>query len=194
MTTVFDVIKSRRSIGLMKPERPPREQIERILEAATFAPNHHEVEPWKFIVLAGNSRVQLGNLLAEILAEKLDETTGEKAQAVLAKERAKPLRAPLLIAAVSLEPNQPKVVDIENYAAVCAAVQNMLLVIEEEGLAAIWRTGAPIFEPRVKEFLGIQPHEHIVGFVYVGYPAVPKPERFPTPFQQKTEWRGWDDV
>ena len=38
--TVFDIIQQRRSIGKMTDERPTREQIERLLEAATHAPNH----------------------------------------------------------------------------------------------------------------------------------------------------------
>lgn len=177
----------------MTQERPAKEVIERILEAATYAPNHHEVEPWKFIVLAGEARVALGNLMAQILAGKMSETTSEKAQAALAKEQNKPLRAPVVIVAASLEPTQPKVVDIENVEAVAAAIQNMLLVIEEAGLAAIWRSGGPAYEPRIKEFLGIKPHEHIVGFVYLGYPAVRRTEAYRTPHQQKTEWRGWED-
>lgn len=191
--SVVNIIKNRRSVGLMTQERPPKEVIERILEAATYAPNHHEVEPWKFIVLAGAARVELGNLMAELMAEKMPETASEKAQAALAKEQNKPLRAPVIIVAASLEPNQPKVRDIENVEAVAAAVQNMLLVIEEEGLAAIWRSGGPAYEPRIKEFLGIKPQEHIVGFVYLGYPAVRRTEAHRTPYTQKTEWRGWND-
>ena len=189
--SVFEIIQSRRSVGLMKPEMPAREKIERLLEAATYAPNHHEVEPWRFVVLAGTAREQFGDLMAESLAEKMDETQSEKAQAVLAKERHKPLRAPVVIVVASLAPVQPKIRDIENVEAVSAAVQNMLLVAEEEGLAAIWRSGNPAYDPRIKAFFGLDEREHLVAFVYLGYPAVPKPERFPTPFQQKTEWRGW---
>lgn len=189
---VFETIQSRRSIGLMKPDMPPREKIERMLDAATRAPNHHEAEPWRFFVLAGRAREELGELMAQGLREKLSETESEKAQAALAKERAKPLRAPVIIVAGSVRPQQPKVVDIENVEAVAAAVQNMLLVAEEEGLAAIWRSGAPAYDPRIKALFGLEPEEHIVAFVYVGYPAVPRPERFPSPYQQKTEWRGWE--
>jgi nitroreductase len=191
--SVLELIKNRRSVGLMTQQRPSKEIIERILEAATYAPNHHEVEPWKFIVIAGEARVELGNLMATILAEKMPETTSEKAVAALTKEQNKPLRAPVIIVAASLEPSQPKVVDIENVEAVAAGVQNMLLVIEEEGLAAIWRSGGPAYEPRIKEFLGLKPHEHIVGFVYLGYPAVRRTEAHRTPHAQKTEWRGWND-
>ncbi len=190
--SVFDVIKARRSVGLMKPDLPPKATIERILEAATYAPNHHEVEPWRFIVLAGKAREDLGNLTAQLLREKLPETESEKSLAALAKERQKPLRAPVVIVAASLAPSDPKITDIENVEAVSAAVQNMLLVAEEEGLAAIWRTGGPVYEPRVKAFFGLQPHEHIVGLVYLGYAAVPKPERQRTHFAEKTEWRGWE--
>ena len=68
----------------------------------------------------------------------------------------------------------------------------MLLVAEEEGLAAIWRSGDASFDPQIKAFFGLQPQEHIVAFLYLGYPAVPKPHRVPTSFEEKTEWRGWE--
>ncbi len=190
--SVFDTIQARRSIGLMKADLPPKDLIERILQAATYAPNHHEVEPWRFVVLAGAARIELGNLMAESLAAKLTDLDDEKAQAILTKERNKPLRAPVVIMVASLEPKQPKVRDIENVEAVSAAVQNMLLVAEEEGLATIWRSGEPSFDPKIKSFFGLAPHEHIVAFVYLGYAAVPRTDRTPTPFDQKTEWRGWE--
>lgn len=191
--SVFEAIRRRRSIGKVKADLPPREKIEHMLEAATYAPNHHTVEPWRFIVLAGKAREPLGQLMEQSLRAKMLETGSEKAQAALAKERNKPLRAPVLIAVASLRPDNPKVVDIENVAAVAAAIQNMLLVAEEEGLAAMWRTGDPARDPQVKAFFGLAPEEHIVGFVYVGYPAIPRPERTPTPHHAKTEWRGWEE-
>ncbi|HWS84270.1 MAG TPA: nitroreductase family protein [Ktedonobacteraceae bacterium] len=58
--TVFEIIKRRRSIGKMTEQRPTREPIQQILEAATHAPNHHLVQPWKFFVLAGTARNELG--------------------------------------------------------------------------------------------------------------------------------------
>src|SRR5436853_4486164 len=99
--SVFETIKSRRSTGKMTDQRPTRKQIESILEAATHAPNHHKVEPWRFFVLAGKSRVELGTIMAESLSEKMSETSSDKAQAVLNKERNKPLRSPVLIIAAS---------------------------------------------------------------------------------------------
>ncbi len=191
--SVFETIKRRRSIGKMTRERPAREQIERMLEAATHAPNHHKVEPWKFIVLAGKAREELGKVMADSLATRLEETRSEKAQALLNKERGKLLRAPVVIAVAAEPAKQPKVMEIENIEAVAAAVQNMLLAAEEMGLACMWRTGDAAYDPRVKEWLGLSAEDHLVAFVYVGFPAILRQERHPTDFAEKTTWIGLDE-
>jgi len=64
----------------------------------------------------------------------------------------------------------------------------MLLAAEELGLACMWRTGSSAYDPRVKKWLGMTPDEHIVAFVYLGFPAISRLERIPTPFEQKTTW------
>ena len=191
--SVFEVIKRRRSIGKMTGERPSRGQIERLLEAATHAPNHHKVQPWKFIVLAGSAREELGALMAASLAGRLEETTREKAQAVLNKERNKLMRSPVVIVVAAEIPHQPNVLEIENIEATAAAVQNMLLAGEEMGLACMWRTGDAAYDARVKQWLGLAPEEHIVSLLYVGFPAIPHLERKPIPFKEKTTWRGWEE-
>ncbi len=191
--SVFEIIKRRRSIGKMTSERPTRKQIERLLESATHAPNHHKVQPWKFVVLAGKARAELGAIMAESLADRLEGTTNDKAQAILNKERNKLLRSPVVIVVAAERPNLPKVLEIENIEATAAAVQNMLLTAEEMGLACMWRTGNAAYDPRVKEWLGLVPDEHIVSFLYVGFPAIPRLERFPIPFETKTTWLGWEE-
>jgi nitroreductase len=191
--SVFETIKQRRSIGKMTGERPSRRQIERLLEAATHAPNHHKVQPWKFIVLAGSVREELGALMADSLASKLEETSSEKAQAILNKERNKLMRSPVVIVVVAEPPRLPKVLEIENIEATAAAVQNMLLAGEEMGLACMWRTGDAAYDPRIKRWLGLAPEEHIVSFLYVGFPAIPRFERKPVSFEEKTTWLGWEE-
>ena len=191
--SVFETIKSRRSTGKMTEQRPTRKQIEHILEAATHAPNHHKVEPWKFFVLAGRAREELGTVMAEALAERFDETGAANRQALLNKERNKLLRSPIVIVVAAEHPRQPKVLEIENIEATAAAVQNMLLTAEEMGLAAMWRTGDAAYDPRIKQWLGLAPEDHIVAFVYLGFPAIPKLERHPTHSAEKTTWLGWEE-
>ena len=190
---VFDLIKRRRSIGKMTNERPTREQIEQLLEAATHAPNHHKVQPWKFIVMSGNAREELGKVMALSLADRLEETSSDKAQAILNKERNKPLRSPVVIVVAAESPNQSNVVEIENIEATAAAVQNMLLTAEEMGIACMWRTGDAAYDPHVKQWLGLESGEHIIAFLYVGYPAIPRLERIPISYKDKTTWPGWEE-
>lgn len=201
---VLAAIRERRSQGKVAAERPPREAIEEILEAATWAPNHRLTEPWRFVVLAGEARRAFGEVLAEGQRREAPtaigggdaETVAAAAAAATsaAKAATKPLRAPVVIA-VAVEPaTGPKIVESEEVAAGAAAVQNMLLAAHALGLATIWRTGAPTYDPAVKAFFGLAPTAHLLGFVYVGYPAGPAPERARTPAASLTEWRGWDDA
>jgi nitroreductase len=190
---IFETIKQRRSIGKMTQQRPTREQIEHLLEAAIHAPNHHKAEPWRFIVLAGDAREELGAIMQEALLTRMTDTESEQAQAVLKKERHKPLRSPVVIVVAAERPQQPQVLAIENVEAVSAAVENMLLVAEEMGLAAMWRTGDASYDPYVKRWLGLSLEDHIIAFLYLGFPAIPRLERHPLPFASKTEWRGWKE-
>jgi nitroreductase len=161
---VMSAIKARRSVGLMKPDIvPAKEKIEKVLEAATYAPNHHEVEPWRFFVLAGDARKELGELMAERVAANTADLTTDKAQAALNKARTRLFRAPVVIVVASLKPALPKVVDIENVEAVSAAIQNMLLVAQAEGLATMWRTGDVCYDPKIKAFFGLEPEEHCLS-------------------------------
>ena len=191
--TVFETIKRRRSIGKMTAQSPTRAQVEQILEAATHAPNHHKVEPWRFIVLAGKARNELGEIMAATLAEKLASTEQTNAQAIIEKERNKPLRSPVLIVVATEHARQPKVLDIENIEAAAAGVQNMLLTAEEMGLAAMWRTGDGVYDLNVKKWLGLAPEDHIVAFLYLGYPAIEAQERQPQTIENKTAWLGWEE-
>lgn len=195
--TVFETIKRRRSIGKMTEQRPTRAQIETILTAATHAPNHHKVQPWRFIVLAGKARAALGEVMATSLAQRLErigepgEPFDNKKLALLNKERTKLLRSPVVIVVVAERPQQSNVLEIENIEAVAAATQNMLLTAEELGLASMWRTGDAAYDPRVKQWLDLEPDDHIVAFLYLGYPAIPRLERQPIPIEEKTTWLGW---
>src|SRR3990172_5110763 len=101
---LFEAIYLRQSIGKVKPDPVPRELIERALAAAAQAPNHHKVRPWRFIVLQGAARDRLG----EVMAASLLKRQPGAAPDLVAVERTKPLRAPVLIAVAVDKPSEPK--------------------------------------------------------------------------------------
>lgn len=89
------------------------------------------------MVLTGNGRNQLGEVLAQSMKAKFPQLTEE----ALDKERIKPLRSPVLIAVGVDQPSNSKVLEIENICAAAAACENILLAAHDLGLAAQWRTG-----------------------------------------------------
>jgi nitroreductase len=187
-TPIMEIIKQRRSIGQMTQEQPTRAQIERLLEAATYAPNHHVTEPWHFFVLTGAAREQLGEIMETSMRQRLQGSETPPTQEQLWKERMKPMRAPVIIAVTLKDVRHLAGEPTENIEAAAAAVQNMLLAATEMGLATIWRTGSVARDPLVKQWLGLSPEDPIVALVYVGYPRSTRPVRQPTPFARKTTW------
>ncbi len=181
---VFEAIFTRQSIAKLRPDPVPRELIERLLDAAVQAPNHYLVRPWRFFVLSGEGRVRLGDVLAQSLLERIPEAPPN----ALDKERGRLLRAPVVIVAAADAPADSRVIEIENVAAVAAAVENLLLAATALGLGAKWRTGGPAYDPSVKAFFGLSPEQHLVGFIYIGYPdLVVEPKERPS-FEDRTVW------
>ena len=173
---VLEAIRTRRMIGAFAPEPPPRAAIERLVQAAVWAPNHHLTEPWRFHVLVGPAREALAGAVAEWLRgpERPVENPEGEARAM----RAKLLRSPAIVIVTQARDIQADDVrDLEDYAACACATHNLLLAAHAEGLAAKWSTGKLARFPAVKQFLGISPEDRVVGFVYLGYaaPNIPRP-------------------
>lgn len=159
------LIRRRRSIGRSEGELS-RTMIGELIEAATWAPNHHLTEPWKFTVLTGDARRKLGEFWAKTRADEL-ALEGEKRDGFLQGEAKKPLRAPVLIIVSTRTDPDPGLAE-EDFAATSAAVQNLLLVAEERKYSAMWRTGDIVYSTPVKKYLGLEESDKIVAVIYIG--------------------------
>ena len=167
---LFETIKTRRSIGKVKNDPIPDEFIHKIIEAGTWAPCHHRTEPWKFFVLKEDGRNILSDTLVEILKSELDDPESEESRQRLDKISKNPFRAPVVIV-TAVEPSKSeKVLIEEEYAAVHAATQNMLLAAHALGLGAVWRTGKQCYDKRMSEAFNLSEDGAVTGFIYLGYP------------------------
>lgn len=189
---VIQAAMARRSIGKIKPDPVPRDLVEHVLLAAVQAPNHYQNFPWCFWVVAGKERDKLGEVMAAALRDRLPDPDSASGQAALDAERRKPLRAPVIIVAGVNQAPSGKALPIENIEAASAAVQNIVLAAHALGLAAMWRTGEPAYSDKVKSHFGLGPEDHIVAFVYLGYPAA-EPSPRARRYEQWVEWRGWPE-
>ncbi|MBM7585912.1 nitroreductase [Bacillus pakistanensis] len=185
---VFEAIRNRRSIGRVKPDPIEKETITKLLEAATWAPNHYNTEPWKFFVLTEEGRRPLGRTLAEIAKETMEDPTCEENEKKLKKVEEKAFRAPVIITVAATPSDNPKALPIEEIGAVNAAIQNLLLAAHALGLGAIWRTGKPCYHSKMKELFGLTDKQEVLGFIYLGYPDIPQRQSKRIPFKEKTVW------
>ena len=185
---VIEAIHNRRSLGAVDPDQPvDRAVIEELITCATFAPNHKLTEPWRFLVLTGPARAGLGRAVQKALRRM-----GAAESKIEAAPR-KPFRAPALIVISSVAGSTP-VVTLENQLACAAATQNLLLAAHARGLGAIWRSGAPAYEPEVAEFCAFEPGETMIGIVYLGHPRGTRPAPAKRPLADVIRWRQLDET
>ncbi len=161
----LEALRTRRTVGAFAPEAPPLDVIARAIEAATWAPNHHLTEPWRFHVLVGPAREELAAAICATLPPE-KATDAERASV-----RGKIGRAPVLVVVTQVGSPDDVVRDLEDYAACACATQNLLLAAHAEGLAAKWSTGKLAHSEGAKRYLGVRKHDRIVAYVYVGYAA-----------------------
>lgn len=171
--TISQTIKQRRTTKIFSGKELPKELVEKLLDLAVWAPNHGLNEPWRFRVCT-QSGIQKWE---KALPQEIFQPTFEKLKKVGA-----------LIYVTTLKDSN-SVVEEENDAATCAAIQNILLGATALGLASYWSTGNLMKCAETQRFLEIQNTERFVGAIWLGYGEAPPPKPR-TDFQKKTAWVG----
>jgi nitroreductase len=160
----LEALNTRASAKTFGEAPPTKEHLAIVLQAAVRAPDHGRLRPWRFMVIEGDQRKKLGEILA---ASALRRVPG-LSEGDLERERGKALRAPLIILVACRIVPGTKVPAIEQLMAAGAAAQNILLALHALGYAAAWKTGEAAYDTEVKKSLGLAADDHVVGFVYTG--------------------------
>jgi nitroreductase len=155
-------VRTRRTHKAYGSEPVDRATLDELFELATWAPNHHLTNPWRFRVLGPGA------------LERLKGAAGEEAGAKLG-------RAPTLVAVSVVQHGQDEVADEEDLLAAGCAAYVVLLGAHARGLASYWRTPAVLRTPEGRAALGIAEGEHAIGLLHLGTPRQepPAPERAP---------------
>jgi nitroreductase len=189
--TLMEAIRHRRSMGLARlaPDPVDRALIERVLEAANWAPSHGDTEPWRFTIFMGEGREALANLFeAANLAEKPDLPP----EAARAGAHKRAFGAPVWIA-VGMSPGREKDGSLEmpqheEMMAVASAVQNLHLMASAQGLAGMWHSKGPSIHPTVAHGLGLEPPDRLLGFFMLGWPNTEWFTGERRPLSEKVRW------
>jgi nitroreductase len=152
---VDTAIRTRRTHKAFGPEPLPREQIDGLLELASWAPNHNLTVPWRFRVVGPQTLRRLKEVAGAEGAAKLD-------------------RAPTLIVVSCVLSDDP-VADEEDLHATAVASYIVLLAAHARGFAGYWRTPGILRSTEGRAAVGLADEERFVGLLHLGHPRQEKP-------------------
>ena len=185
---LLDAVRGRRSVRQYLPLEVPEELVDRVLEAARWAPSPHGRQPWRFAVIRqAETKTRLAHAMGEEWRSNL-EMDGQAPEVVekrLDGSRRRLLEAPVLVLlCLYLEdldayPDEGRRSGETTMAvqSLGAAAQNALLAAYDSGLDAGWMC-APLFCPeKVTEALDLDPPLVPHALLTLGFAAGDPPKR-----------------
>ena len=187
---LYEAMHKRRSHRLYRPDMPPREALERVIDAALWAPSGMNTQCWNLTVMAGKVRddfVALINRSIEKLVPIMQQTgVTEKSQKRVVAFFKNLGDAPVVIAVTVWQWGDAT--GAANIQSGAALMQNLLLAAHAEGLGTCWMTAGSLVENEVLDFLG-KPDQQLLAITPIGYSAKepPVPPRKP----REVRWLGF---
>jgi nitroreductase len=188
--SALEPLDSRRSVparqlGLPGPDDAT---VLRMLQSASRVPDHGRRVPFRFLRIASDARLALGEALAALTVQR-DPQAGDGA---IDKDRHRFSHAPLVIAVLAvLDPSDTKIPEQERLLSAGCACFALLQAAQALGFGANWLTGWPAYDANVHALLGMGEHERVVGFVHIGTAAMAVPDRErPDARALLTDWAG----
>lgn len=167
---------------------PDAAELQALLQAAVRVPDHGKLVPWRVLLIRGDARRRLGELLARTtLANNPDA-----APAVVDKDRERFNFAPLIVTVIArIDETNSKVPAQEQLLSAGCVAYNLLLGAQQLGYGAQWLTGWAAYDPTIRTALGVKDDERVVGFIHIGTSREPAPERLrPDVAELVSEWQG----
>ena len=162
---LIDYLAVRRSVPAfqMCEPGPSRAELEDILTLAVRVPDHGKIAPWRFVVYRGEERARIGEALLALALEKNPQLSEE----MIAVERARFTRAPVVIAVISTAAPHAKIPEWEQLMSVGAVCLNLLMAANAHGFVSNWLTEWFAYDERAYPLLGVKPGEKVAGFIHV---------------------------
>ena len=185
----YDVIKSRRSCRVFSDQPVEREKLERITEAATWAPSGKNRQNYRIFVVTGKKKdelVAVADRSFPLIESSLREMYEEKIVSFTRNFFKTLGGAPVLLVFFSVPTDEGHFVDTQT---VSAAVENALLAATYEGLGACWTVNPVHLQEEVRKVLGVEGMD-LIAFVPVGY--IGKEPPIPPRKEGRVTWIGFD--
>ena len=174
---IKELIQSRRTVHDYQADKPvPASIIRAAVETACWAPNHRLTEPWHFYLLQQETIRQVCKLNRSMLKLSKGHEAAEKKY-----DRCMQIPGWLVVTCAKSDDEMQL---LEDYAACSCAIQNLMLVLWEQGIGSKWSTGPLTREAKFYNLVWVDPDiETIIGLVWYGY-AVNVSQTVRKPLQQ----------
>ena len=160
----MELLLGRESALKLASPGPSQDELDVMFQSALRAPDHGRLRPWRFVVVPADKRERFGELMADCLRRQMPDASAD----MLQRERDKAMRAPVIVVVAATVYRGHKIPDVEQLVSAAAAAENIMLAANAQGYGAMWKTGAPAYDATVKQALGLDADNDIVGFLYVG--------------------------
>ncbi len=177
MNTISDIIQKRRTIDpdCFNGKIVPKVIIDKMLAATNWAPNHGHTEPWDFIIFEGHEKCkEFGVIHANLY--KANNTPEHFLQKKYDKLLHRADNCSHVIICTNKRGNSKNIPDLEEICATSAAIQNLLLVAQENGVATFWSTGGLTHHNAFRAYFGYSEKDTVLAVIYIGYTDVEIPE------------------
>ncbi|MCU0882899.1 MAG: nitroreductase [Hyphomonadaceae bacterium] len=152
---------------------PDRATLNAILQLAVRVPDHGKMAPWRFVVIGGEARMELGKVTAAIARAAKPDADGSLEEI----EQARFTRAPIVLAVVSAPRENPKVPVWEQELSAGALCHSIGLAARGYGFACTWLTEWVAYDRAFAAALGLSEQERLAGLLYLGTPTEAPTER-----------------
>ncbi len=169
-----EAIKNRRSIRKFKDTEVPKDLIEDLIDYARLAPSAKNRQPWKFVIVTGNIKNQITDIMLEkenslkVSLEKqiYHANSSVKATAKVMKE------APILILVLKEYDDNWSTGDALS---IGGAIEHICLRATDLGLGSLWIRDIVYTQKEIAKLVGYEDME-LISAVSIGYPNEdPKP-------------------
>ena len=172
---LLHLLRTRRSVAphLLGQPGPTPEELEALLTIATRVPDHGRLTPWRFLVIEGEARARIGDVIAAAFLADQPQADITRVE----QERNRLARAPMVVAVVSRSRPHVKIPEWEQALSAGAVAMTLVIAANAMGFSTSWLTEWYAFDRRILETLGLEPDERIAGFVHIGRALEPPVER-----------------
>lgn len=192
-------LRSRRSARRFLPQPLAAAALQRILGTATYAPNAHNRQPWRFVILeSSQGRTALATAMGQEFAAALqaEGLSAAEIEAQVARSAARLHEAPaavLLCLDTSVldtyaDPARTQGELFMATQSVALAGGQLLLAAQAEGLGGVWVCAPLLAQAAAQQALGLPPSWLAQAVLYLGYPASEPPPRPRQPLDAIARW------